>query len=153
MSRLLVATALLFTTGAALAQDGHDHDHAATQDTTPPVVAPTHDHGSTASSPPPMLSTDHETMGHGTMPMGSDTAPADARDPHAYSGGFTRTVGPYALNNAEHDTHHISGPILSILGDRLEYDPDTDTGSYDLQAWYGTSFNRLIINLHNFGFL
>lgn len=111
MKRLLLATALLFSTSVAFAQDGHDHD----------------------------------AMDHSTMPMGSDTAPADARDPHAYSGGFTRTEGPYALNNAEHGMHHISEPILSILGDHFEYTPDSNTSSYDMQAWYGTSFNRFII--------
>ena len=36
-------------------------------------------------------------MDHSTMSMQGGSAPADARDPNAYSGGFTLDSGPYAL--------------------------------------------------------
>ena len=35
-------------------------------------------------------------MDHGDMQMQGGSAPADARDPHAYSDGYTLTEGPYA---------------------------------------------------------
>ena len=36
-------------------------------------------------------------MDHGDMKMQGGSAPADARDPNAYSGGFTLGTGPYVL--------------------------------------------------------
>ena len=38
----------------------------------------------------------HGDMARGEMQMQGGTAPDHARDPHAYSGGFTLTEGPYA---------------------------------------------------------
>ncbi|WP_430460678.1 copper resistance protein B [Thalassolituus sp. LLYu03] len=73
--------------------------------------------------------------------------PGDARDPHQYSNGFTRHSGPYVL----HGTHPLmladEHKLWSVLADRLEYEPDDERGAFDISAWYGTTFNRLQINL------
>lgn len=141
MNRFYIATLMMLTAGLAQAQDAHDHDHAATQDSAPPVEPVAHNHDDTSPTTPSIAP---EAMDH-SMPMGSELPPADARDPHAHSGGFTRTEGPYALADVQHPTHGIQEPILAVLGNRLEYDPDASTGYYDVQAWHGTSFNRVII--------
>lgn len=138
MSRFYLATLVMLTAGLAHAQDAHVHDHAATPDDTPQAVSATQDHESAASVAEPMA------MDH-IMPTGSDDPPDDARDPHANSGGFTRTGGPYALADVQHETHGIQEPVFSIFGDRAEYDPDANAGAYEIQAWRGTSFNRLIL--------
>ncbi|WP_421705654.1 copper resistance protein B [Alloalcanivorax xenomutans] len=86
-------------------------------------------------------------MGHGDMRMQGGKAPDDARDPHAYSDGYTLTEGPYALPAPRvlklADEHRFQ----ALLGDRLEYDVDNDVGLFDLQGWYGTTYNRLIVKL------
>jgi len=81
------------------------------------------------------------------MRMQGGKAPHDARDPHAYSDGYTLTEGPYALPGPRvlklADEHRFH----ALLGDRLEYDVDNDVGLFDLQGWYGTTYNRLVVKL------
>lgn len=69
----------------------------------------------------------------------------DLRDPHAYSAGYTQTEGPYALSNGEPLKLADEHAFMSVLGDRIEYQPNGNVGAYELQAWRGTSFNRLVI--------
>jgi copper resistance protein B len=78
------------------------------------------------------------------QPQGGD-APKDARDPHAYSAGTTLTEGPYALEGNERLTLADEHPFYTLLGDRLEYNEQANAGVFDLQAWYGTTFDRLVI--------
>jgi len=84
-------------------------------------------------------------MDHGAMQGGS--APTDARDPHAYSGGYTLESGPYDLPGPRQlrlaDEHNFG----SLLVDRLETVRTTDNTSaaYDLQAWYGRDYNRAVL--------
>ena len=78
------------------------------------------------------------------QPQGGD-APKDARDPHAYSAGTTLTTGPYALEGNERLTLADEHPFYALLGDRLEYNEQANSGVFDLQAWYGTTFDRLVI--------
>jgi copper resistance protein B len=35
--------------------------------------------------------------------------------------------------------------FYALLGDRLEYNEQTNAGVFDFQAWYGTTFDRLVI--------
>ncbi len=144
MSRFNIAILIMLTAGLAQAQDAHVHDPAATPDSTPEVAAAAHNHDGAAPADPVLPSAEPMAMDH-SMPAGSDTAPADARDPHAYSAGYTRAEAPYSLPGVQHESHGIQKPIFSLLGNRLEYDPDSNTGSYELQAWRGTSFNRFVI--------
>jgi len=73
------------------------------------------------------------------------SAPADARDPHAYSDGYTLTAGPYARPGPRQlklaDEHHA----WAVLFDRLEYQDDRESTVYDMKAWYGSTYNRLLI--------
>ena len=84
-------------------------------------------------------------MDHGDMQMQGGSAPADARDPHAYSDGYTLTEGPYAQPGPRQLKLADEHAFWSILGDRLEYQEDSDSTVYDVQAWYGTTYDRLVI--------
>lgn len=80
---------------------------------------------------------DDAGMDMGSMQGGA--APPDARDPHAWSGGYD--FGPYTLELA--DTHSFG----SLLVDNLETvrsDGNYAT-AYDLQAWYGRTFDRAVL--------
>ncbi|HIZ51121.1 MAG TPA: hypothetical protein IAA18_08560, partial [Candidatus Pseudomonas excrementavium] len=74
------------------------------------------DHGS-------MSSMDHGSgeMDHGDMKMQGGSAPPDARDPDAYSDGFERNAGKYALPPSDalmmSDMHKFG----SVYFDRMEY--------------------------------
>ena len=101
------------------------------------------DHGSKAA--PQQGTSDGD---HGKMNMQGGSAPPDARDPHAYSGGYTLASGPYALTGTRvlrlSDEHNFGG----LLVDRLERvharDGDNAT-AYEMQGWYGRDYNRLVI--------
>ena len=84
-------------------------------------------------------------MDHGEMQMQGGSAPADARDPHAYSDGYTLTEGPYAQPGPRQLKLADEHAFWSVLGDRLEYQEDSDSTVYDVQAWYGTTYNRFVI--------
>lgn len=89
-------------------------------------------HGAAPSSQAPAA------MDHGSMQGG--TAPPDARDPHAYSGGYD--FGPYKL--------HMMGEehrVLSVLADRLEAtrSDNNSENAYDVEAWYGYSYDRAVL--------
>lgn len=75
--------------------------------------------------------------GHASMQGGPP--PPDARDPHAYSGG--QDFGPYKLHLM--DRHRF----YSVLADRFEIAHNRDQTSlqYDVQAWTGTTYNRLVL--------
>ena len=96
---------------------------------------------------------DHSQMDHGSAPapakaggrtdhgaMQGGSAPPDARDPHAYSGGYV--FGPdRELKMADEHIFH------SILVDRLEAarSRDRTTGQYDLMASIGRDYERAVL--------
>ena len=84
-------------------------------------------------------------MDHSEMQMQGGSAPADARDPHAYSDGYTLTEGPYAQPGPRQLKLADEHAFWSVLGDRLEYQEDSDSTVYDVQAWYGTTYDRFVI--------
>lgn len=81
------------------------------------------------------------------MKMQGGTAPPDARDPHAYSGGHRLGVGQYALG--PHRQLHMADEHLfgSVLVDRLEWarGSETSAAAYEAQAWFGGTYDRLVI--------
>ena len=90
---------------------------------------------------------DQGVMDHSAMkmqPQGGE-APANARDPHAYSSGYTLTDGPYALAIPKRLTLADEHSFWSVLGDRLEYNNDENSTVYDVQGWYGTTFERAVV--------
>lgn len=108
-----IAAAITFAASTAAAQDHAAHDMGA---------MPGMEHNMEADE------------GGGSMSMQGGSAPADARDPHAYSGGYTR--GSLRLG----DEHNFA----SLLVDRLETakGDDGSATAYDLFAWYGGTYDR-----------
>jgi len=84
-------------------------------------------------------------MDSGEMQMQGGSAPANARDPHAYSDGFTLTTGPYAQEGLRQLKLADEHAFWAVLGNRFEYQQDSKTTLYDFQAWYGTTYDRLVI--------
>ena len=78
-------------------------------------------------------------MDHGSMSMQGGSAPPDARDPHAYSGGYD--FGPLKLRMADQKN------FSSLLMDNLEAARAKDNSSmeYDLQAWFGRTYDRVVL--------
>jgi len=96
-----------------------------------------------------MSSMDHGSggMNHGGMSMQEGAVPAGPRDPHANSGGYTLDSGPYALPGPRQlrlaDEHNFG----ALLVNRLEraYTRDNNATAYDVQAWFGRDYDRLVI--------
>lgn len=84
-------------------------------------------------------------MDHGEMLMQDGQAPTDARDPHAYSDGHTLTEGPYALPGPRQLKLADEHRFWAVMGNRFEYQEDTESIVYDLQGWYGTTYNRFVM--------
>jgi len=81
------------------------------------------------------------------MPMQEMSASAGARDPDAYSDGFTRNEGPFALAPRYRLRMGDEDWMASARFDKLEYARagGVDYGVYDGQAWFGGTYNRLVI--------
>ncbi|WP_241505985.1 copper resistance protein B [Parahaliea mediterranea] len=92
-------------------------------------------------------SSSSSSMNSADMNMQGGEAPTDARDPHAYSDGYTLTDGPYTLFSQRQLTLADEHRFRALLADRLEYDAGSETGVFDIQGWYGTTFNRLVVKL------
>ena len=84
---------------------------------------------------------DHSQMDHGDMKTQGGKAPADARDPHAYSGGYTLADGPYAIGVGRQLILADEHRFYAIKADKLEHQFATDSLAYELQGWYGTTFS------------
>lgn len=87
------------------------------------------------------------SMDHGQMQMQGESAPPDTRDPHAYSNGLKRGEGDYAVPGVPKlmlaDEHRFA----SLLAEKLERrfaDKGDDSTTYDLQGWYGTTYDRAV---------
>ncbi|WP_231886516.1 copper resistance protein B [Methylomonas methanica] len=86
---------------------------------------------------------DMSNMIHGSdesMSMQGDSAPPDARDPHAYSDGYN--FGPIPRPKMGDEDN-----FGSLLVDRLESVTTRNNTSvaYDWQAWYGQTYDRALI--------
>jgi len=144
LKRLLAATiatvGMMPVLACAQADGGHvDHasmdmsstDHGAGE-------APAQDHDSSMGA-----------MDHGDMQMQGGSAPLDARDPDAYSDGYVRNAGKYALPPSEKlvmsDMHNFG----SVNFDRLEYvrAQGEEWAAYEGEAWYGSTYNRAVIKV------
>ena len=85
----------------------------------------------------------HQNMDHSMHKgmHGEQTASAPVvsndRDPHAYSDGLTLSKGPYALPGPRQMKMADEHRFWSVIGDRLEYEPDDETEEdTGLQAAY-----------------
>lgn len=84
-------------------------------------------------------------MEHDSMQMQGGTAPEDARDPHEYSDGYTLTDGPYAQAGPRQLKLADEHAFWAIQAERLEYLNDSESTVFDLQGWYGTTYNRFVV--------
>ena len=85
-----------------------------------------------------------------SMPAGSASASAGTgrRRADADSGGYTLTTGPYIPAGVKPPRLADQESFGSVLVDRLERAYSHDAGNwtaYDVQAWYGRDFNRLVL--------
>ncbi len=76
-------------------------------------------------------------MGHGSMQGGSP--PPDARDPHAYSGGYN--LGSMRPRLAD---EHNFGLLLVDQLESVRTDKNTSI-AYDMQAWFGRNYDRAVL--------
>lgn len=147
---VLVLSGSVFAQGAPAGAADHGTHHGAA--TTPSERAsPPSEAAPTASDPPsvaPAPATGEQpAINHGEMQMQGGSPPPDARDPHAYSDGFVRGSGKYSLEPGLRlrlgDEHRYS----ALLVNRLErnYGEDDNATPYDAQAWFGTSYDRLVV--------
>lgn len=87
-------------------------------------------------------------MDHGDMKMQGGSAPPDARDPHAYSNGLKLGEGDYAVPGVPRlmlaDEHRF-GALLGETLERRFTRKGEDSTAYDLQGWYGTTYNRAVV--------
>ncbi|MEO8599492.1 MAG: copper resistance protein B [bacterium] len=117
------------------------------------------DHGSMHSAPVAMSGMTHAIdvksggaaemagMDHGNMQTQGNSAPADARDPHAYSDGITLGTGAYVLAGPRQIKMADEHNFASLLLNRFEraYGNDSNSTAYDAQAWFGKDYDRLVI--------
>jgi copper resistance protein B len=75
----------------------------------------------------------------------TESAVTHTRDPHGYSSGFTLSDGPYAIAEQRQLVLADEHIFKSLLANRFEYDVKNKVGIYDVQAWVGSSFNRLVL--------
>ncbi|MEO7938577.1 MAG: copper resistance protein B [Burkholderiaceae bacterium] len=81
------------------------------------------------------------------MQMQGGSAPADARDPHAYSGGLTLKSGPYAAGVGPGLRLGDEDAFGSVLFDNFEVvrSGGKSSGAYDVLARFGRDYNKLVI--------
>jgi copper resistance protein B len=97
---------------------------------------------------------DHSHMHHGDMhgmdhsTHAADTTPDESglRDPHAYAEG-------YGFGDLEHPKMGDEENFASLIVDRLESQiSDSGAGiTYDAQAWYGKTYDRLVLRVEGRG--
>lgn len=144
LKRLLAAT--IATVGmmpvlACAQADGGHVDHAS-------MDMSSTDHGA-GEAPAQGHDSSMGAMDHGDMQMQGGSAPLDARDPDAYSDGYVRNAGKYALPPSEKlvmsDMHNFG----SVNFDRLEYvrAQGEEWAAYEGEAWYGSTYNRAVIKV------
>ncbi len=104
-------------------------------------------HGAIAAKPATPAPAAAPAMDHGEMNMQGGRAPANARDPHAYSGGTTLESGPYALGPGLRLRLGDEKAFSSVLFDTLEAvrSNGANSGAYDFVARFGRDYNKLVI--------
>jgi len=88
---------------------------------------------------------DHGDMDHGDMNKQDNKPSANARDPHAYANDTTLTTGPYSMPEENQLKLADEHKFWAVLGERLEFDDSSNNINYDLQGWYGTTYDRFVI--------
>lgn len=89
------------------------------------------------------------TMDHDSMSMQGGSAPSNARDPNAYSDGFTLDSGPYALPGERELKLADESKFGRVWIERLErgFSKGAPYTGFEGQAWFGTDINRLSLKV------
>lgn len=139
---LVAAIAAAFAVPASVHAQAHDgHTMPAMMHDQPGQAAPASSQSTDA------MNSGAGEMDHGDMQMQGGSAPPDARDSDAYSEGYVRNAGKYALPPSQalvmSDMHSFGSGNL----DRLEYvrARGDEWAAYEGEAWYGSTYNRAII--------
>lgn len=150
-SKTLFASLVCIASSNALAQSAQDshsnHGQGSIQSATDAGFGTMDNSAATPAS---------NAVGHGNMQMdgmtgmsgmGDSSAPADARDPHAYSDGYELGTGLYAVGEQRSLMMADEHKFASLLVDRFErvHSNNGNSNSYEVQAWYGDSYNKLTV--------
>ena len=91
-----------------------------------------------------MKGMDHSSGGDNgdmSMSMQGGSAPADARDPHAYSGGYGFRPSPRLIMA---DEGYMAGIVINRL-ERVQARNNFFYNAYDLQGWIGKDYDKLVL--------
>jgi copper resistance protein B len=151
--KLLAAIVAAAGFGSAWAQDPHAGHHGHPSSDAAAAAPAAEDDGMQGMEEGPApaaampLSNAAPSMDHADMKMQGGSAPADARDPHAYSDGYQLGVGQYALGSARHLHMADEHTFAAVLVDRLEWAHanGANAANWEAQAWFGGTYNRLVI--------
>lgn len=148
LNKTLFASLICIASSAALAQSAQEnhsnHGQTGIQSATDAGFGTMDD----SAVPPASNAAGHGNMQmDGMSDMGGSSAPADARDPHAYSGGYQLGTGLYAVGQQRSLMMADEHKFASLLVDRFErgHSNGGNSNSYDAQAWYGDSYNKLTV--------
>lgn len=139
-AQMVIALSASLLASAAAGQGHGAHDTGEVQAVEP---AELHDHAGIHSSQP----AGHEDHNQAMSEMSASAAAGELRDPHAYSGGYTRTEGPYAMPESK-QLHLADESILAgVWVDRLESRNGVaeDYVEFSGEAWLGNSYQRWIL--------
>lgn len=102
---------------------------------------------SAPATPAPPPAHQHDMGGMQGMQGGDPASKAPARTADAYSDGYTPTTGPYIPAGVKPPRLADQESFGSVLVDRLEraHASDANWNAYDIQAWFGHDFNRLVV--------
>lgn len=147
-THVVAAVLALAAMGAASAQDphaGHQGHGVPAQDTSPMQGMEPMQPMQPMEPMQPMQQSG--AMDHGDMKMQGGSAPPDARDPNAYSGGYQLGVGKYALGDKRQLVMADEHLFASVLVDRLEWAHASgeNAAAYEAQAWFGNSYDKLVL--------
>ncbi len=108
------------------------------------VFAQPHDHASAQVPAGEHASQELQSM---SPAMTMLEEPVDARDPHAYSGGYSRNSGPYSLPPEQQLNLADETRFIGLWVDRLETrnGDAEDFQEFDGFAWMGNSYYRFIL--------
>lgn len=112
---------------------------------TPTMDRPAMDRQNTDMSGMDMSGMDMSGM---DMSNPNTSAPKGARDPHAYSGGYTLDSGPYALKGPRQLVLADEHARWNVLFERLEYsvsDEEDDLVTFDGQLSWGWDYDKVIL--------
>ncbi|MFC4518531.1 copper resistance protein B [Cupriavidus pinatubonensis] len=151
--KLLAAIVAVAGFGSAWAQDPHAGHHGHPSSDAAAAAPAAEDDGMQGMEEGPApaaampLSNAAPSTDHSDMKMQGGSAPADARDPHAYSDGYQLGVGQYALGSARHLHMADEHTFAAVLVDRLEWAHanGANAANWEAQAWFGGTYNRLVI--------